>query len=176
MSFEAGAGGFRVALLREMPEGLDERRVQVDRVGSEDEGEAAYALVHRAGGAPTLLVVGSHRPSFGCGVHLAVDTGVLFFGCGESVCAYDMATGRKLHHDVTPFGFHSWNRHGDVLVMSGELEVAVYSLDGNRLWAATVEPPWDYGVNGERMYTVVLGHRVEFSLHAGPGELRLVDR
>jgi hypothetical protein len=176
MSFEAGAGGFRVALTTEMPQGLDERRIGVDRLSGDEEGERAFVLVHRADGAPTLLVVSHHKPTFGCGVHLVPETGVLLLGCGESVCAYDMATGNKLHHDITPYAFHSWGRHGDVVVMSAELEVAAYALDGTRLWAATVAPPWDYGVAGERMHTIVMGHRVEFSLREGPRGEPLVAR
>jgi hypothetical protein len=176
MAFEVGAGGFRVTLSSEAPQGLDERRIQVDRPSEDEDREACYVLVHRAGGAPTLLVIGRLRPDFGCGVHLVETTGVLFFGCGESVCAYDMATGRKVHHDITPFAFHSWNRHGDVVIMSGELEVAGFGLDGTKLWRSTVESPWDYTVTGERMNTIVMGHRVEFSLHDGPGDLPLVSR
>ena len=174
--FEVGAGGFRVVMSNDAPHGLDERRVLVDRPSQDEDREARYVLVHKAGGPPTLLVVGRAREGFGCGVHVAPDTGVLFFGCGESVCTYDMPTGRKLHHDITPYAFHSWNRHGDVVVMSGELEVAGFALDGTKLWSAAVESPWDYGVSGANMYTLVMGHKVEFSLLDGPGDRALVDR
>lgn len=174
--FEVGAGGFRVTLSEDAPVGLDERRVSVDRPSEDEDRRPVHALVHRAGGAPTLLVIGRLREGFGCGVHLVEDTGVLFFGCGESICAYDMATGKKLHHDITPYAFHSWNRHGDVVIMSGELEVAAYALDGTKLWSSVVESPWDYGVTGGKMYTLVMGHRVEFPLRDGPGALDLVNR
>ena len=174
--FEVGAGGFRVMLSSERPQGLDERRIVVDRPSSDSDFEERYVLVHRLGGAPTLLVIGHVRDGYGCGVHLAPETGVLFFGCGESVCAYDMPSGTKLHQDITPYSFHSWNRHGDVVVMSGELEVAGYALDGTKLWSGAVESPWDYGVTGDKMYTLVMGHRVEFSLRDGPGGGSLVDR
>jgi hypothetical protein len=174
--FEFGAGGFRVALSDKAPQGLDERRVMVDRPSSDEDLEARYVLVHRAGGAPTLLVIGRVRAGFDCGVHVVPDTGLMFFGCGESICVYDMATGRKLHHDITPYAFHSWNRHGGIVLMSGELEVAGYSLDGSKLWAAPVESPWDYGVSGANMYTLVMGHRVEFPLVEGPGDRPLVER
>jgi hypothetical protein len=175
--FEVGAARFRVVLSMEAPEGLDERRIHVDRPSAEDEdGEERYVLVHRAGGAPTLLVIGHVREGYGCGVHIVGETGVMFYGCGESVCAYDIATGTKLHHDITPHAFHSWNRHDDVVIMSGELEVAAYALDGTKLWSATVESPWDFGVTGEKMYTLVMGHRVEFPLREGPGDTPLVNR
>ena len=175
--FEVGAGGFRVVMSSDAPHGLDERRISVDRPAAEDEDRApVYVLVHRAGGAPTLMIVGRLREGYGCGVHIVPDTGVLFFGGGESVCAYDMASGTKLHQDITPYAFHSWNRHGDVILMSGELEVAAFALDGTKLWSATVESPWDYGVSGANMYTLVMGHKVEFPLRDGPGEKKLVDR
>ena len=176
MAFEVGAGGFRVVMSASPPHGLDERRVVVDRPSGSEEWEPCHVLVYRAGGAPTLLVIGRLRPEYGCGVHLVEQTGVMFFGCGESVCVYDMATGQKLHHDITPYVFHSWNRHGDTVVMSGELEVAGYALDGTKRWSSTVESPWDYTVTGERMHTIVMGHRVEFSLHNGPGGTPLVAR
>jgi hypothetical protein len=174
MGFEVGAGAFRVTLSNEAPQGLDERRVQVDRQSTDEEWEARYVLVHRAGGAPTLLVIGRVRPEYGCGVHLVEGTGVMFVGCGESVCAYDMATGKKLHHDITPYAFHSWNRHGDIVIMSGELEVAGFTLDGVKVWSSVVESPWDYTVAGDKMSTIVMGHRVEFSLREGPGTIPLV--
>jgi len=175
--FEVGAGGFRVVLSADAPHGLDERRVTVDRVASEDDDrEPRYVLVHRKGGAPTLLVVGRVREGYGCGVHIVEETGVLFFGCGESICAYDIASGTKLHQDITPYAFHSWSRHGDVVVMSGELEVAGYALDGTKLWLGAVESPWDFGVSGDKMYTLVMGHRVEFPLREGPGNVPLVQR
>jgi hypothetical protein len=177
MGFEVGAGGFRLLLSEEAPHGLDERRVAVDRPSTDEDRKPVYVLVHRAGGAPTLLVIGRSREGFGCGVHIAQNTGVLFFGCGESICTYDMATGTKLHHDITPFAFHSWNRHGDVIIMSGELEIAGFDADGTKLWSGAVESPWDYGVHGEdMMYTLVMGHRVEFPLRAGPGDRLLVNR
>lgn len=174
--FEVGAGGFRVLLSAEQPHGLDERRVVVHRATADDDREARYVLVHRPGGAPTMLVIGHVREGYGCGVHLVGDTGVMFFGCGEAVCAYDMASGTKIHQDITPYAFHSWNRHGEVVVMSGELEVAGYALDGTKLWSGAVESPWDYGVAGEKMYTLVMGHRVEFPLREGPRDLPLIAR
>jgi hypothetical protein len=60
--------------------------------------------------------------------------------------------------------------------MSGELEIAAFALDGTQLWRAAVESPWDYGVTGENMYTLVMGHKVEFPLKNGPGDRALVDR
>lgn len=174
--FEVGAGGFRVLLSTERPRGLDERRIAVDWPSRDEDREPRYVLVHRPGGAPTLLVIGQVREGYGCGVHLVGETGVLFFGCGESVCAYDMASGANVHRDITPYAFHSWNRHGEVVVMSGELEVAGFALDGTKLWSAAVESPWDYGVTGDKMYTLVMGHRVEFPLRDGPGDQPLVDR
>lgn len=174
--FEVGAGAFRVTLSEEPPPGLDERRVSVDRPSVDEDRPPRYVLVQRASGAPTLLVIGRARPGFPCGVHLTQPTGVLFFGCGESICTYDMATGTKLHQDITAYAFHSWSRHEDIVVMSGELEVAGFSLEGVKLWAAAVESPWDYTVTGDRIVTIVMGHRVEFGLREGPGDARLVQR
>ncbi|WP_198104516.1 hypothetical protein, partial [Clostridioides difficile] len=88
--------------------------------------------------------------------------------CAESLAIYDLEKVECTHLDLTPYAFTSWSRHEDIVVMSGELEIAAYDLRGQRLWAATIEPPWDYGVQGDSMFTIAMGHKTEFPLREGP--------
>ncbi len=168
MRAEFGAGAWRVNIGDEPHQGLDESRVVVDRLGDDDSREPVFVLVSAAARAPSLLVVGRVRASFSPGVHLVPETSTLFVGCSESLAVYDLEKSERTHLDLTPYAFTSWNRHGDIIVMSGELEVAGYDLRGQRLWAATIEPPWDYGVQGDAMFTIAMGHKTEFSLREGP--------
>ena len=168
MRVEVGAGSWQVIIGDEPPPGLDESRVTVDHVGDDDARDPFFVLVSAAARPPSLLVVGRVRESFPPGVHLVPETSTLFVGCAESLAVYDLEKAERTHLDVTPYAFTSWNRHGDVVVMSGELEIAAYDLRGQRLWAATIEPPWDYGVQGDAMFTIAMGHKTEFPLREGP--------
>lgn len=176
MRVELGAGAWQVIISDEPHAGLDESRIAVDRLGDDDERQEVRILVSPAGRPPRLLVVGRVRASFAPGVHLVPETGTLFVGCAESLAVYDLEKAERTHLDLTPYAFVSWSRHDDVIVMCGELEVAAYDLTGKRLWAATIEPPWDFGVNGDTMFTIVMGHKTEFSLREGPKENLLVSR
>jgi hypothetical protein len=175
MRVEVGAGLWGVIISDEMPPGLDERRVTIDRL-SESDDMKMFALVSRSGSAPSLLVVGTHSRSFSPGLHVIPETETLLVGCGEVIAAYDMPTSKCTYRDITPGGFLSWNRHDDVVVMGGELEVAGYNLSGERMWSASIEPPWDYGVSGTTMFTIVMGHRTEFPLREGPKDSLVVSR
>jgi hypothetical protein len=168
MQVELGAGAWRVVIGDEPPAGLDESRVVVDRIGDDEARDPVYVLVSAAARPPSLLVVGRMRASFLPGVHLVPETSTLFVGCAESLAVYDLEKAERAHLDLTPYAFTSFNRHGDVVVMSGELEIAAYDLRGQRLWAATIEPPWDYGVQGDTMFTIAMGHKTEFPLREGP--------
>lgn len=176
MRVELGAGAWQVVIGDEPPRGLDETRVVVDRLGEDEERPLFHALVSAAGRPPNLLVIGRVRKSYSPGVHLVPETNTLFFGCAESLAIYDLTKSERTHLDVTPYAFNSWSRHDDVILMCGELEVAAYDLTGKRLWGATVEPPWDFGVTADTMFTIVMGHKTEFSLRDGPKDNPLVSR
>ena len=62
----------------------------------------------------------------------------------------------------------AWKRHGEVVLMSAELELAAWDLQGNKLWSAFVEPPWTYEVHGTRVALEVMGQRSDFNVTAGP--------
>jgi hypothetical protein len=52
--------------------------------------------------------------------------------------------------------------------MSAELELAVWSLQGERCWATFVEPPWTYSVRNETIELDVIGTKSSFPLAIGP--------
>lgn len=176
MRVEFGAGPWCVVITPEKPKGLDESRLVVDRLGEDEERPQFSCVVSRAGGAPSLLVMGRYRDGFSPGVHVIPETDTLLVGTAESVAAYDLPTGQRRHLDMTPYSFVSWKRHGELVVMCGEVEVAAYDLQGKRVWAAPIEPPWDYGVSGETMFTIVMGHKTEFPLASGPTGDLVVSR
>jgi hypothetical protein len=167
MDFSLGAGAWIVRVSAAMPRGLDARRVVVDTIGDDASRPAFFALVARAASAPSLLVVGRFRPDYPPGLHIVAETNTLLVGCGESLAAYDLTAAARTHLDVTPYSFRAWARHNDVVIMCGELEVAGYDLSGRRLWAATIDPPWNYGVDDATMFTIAAGHRTEFPLRSG---------
>ena len=76
---------------------------------------------------------------------------------------------RRLWEDDAEVGFLDWQRHADVVVMSAELELAAWSLDGKKLWTTFVEPPWTYTVTAGQVELDVMGNRSRFDLRRGPG-------
>jgi len=89
-------------------------------------------------------------------------------GAGERVVAYDLATPRRLWVDGADTGFLGWAQHGDVVVMSAELELAAWTTRGEKLWSTFVEPPWDYTVVGDTIRLDVMGNERSFLLRGGP--------
>ena len=51
--------------------------------------------------------------------------------------------------------------------MSGELDFVAYSLTGERLWEAYVEPPWYYTISGDRLEPDVMGRKSTLFLRTG---------
>jgi hypothetical protein len=75
---------------------------------------------------------------------------------------------QQMSEDRAWSGFWHWKRHGDIIVMSAELEMAAWSLDGAKLWSTFVEPPWSYEVEGDRVELEVMGAVSSFGLREGP--------
>ena len=65
-------------------------------------------------------------------------------------------------------GFWAWDRFGDFVVMSAELELAAYSIDARRLWTTKVEPPWTYSVQDGNIHLDVMGKKSSFPIATGP--------
>lgn len=139
------------------------------------EGTALVISVQRASDEwPCLVVSQRFSPSpesgFDPAAHLVPETDVLFIGAGTCLLAYDLRSPRRLWEDVTFFGFWGWKRHGDVIIMLAELELAAWTLDGRKLWSVDVEPVWSYEVRNGLIYLDVEGRESVFSLHFGPAQ------
>lgn len=52
--------------------------------------------------------------------------------------------------------------------MSGELELAGWTIGGEKLWSTFAEPPWSYQVDGGRVHLDVMGKYTAFDIHTGP--------
>lgn len=145
----------------------------VDRETASEEGTPLVLTVTGADDGKALLhLERRYLPGRDSGFHpgaaLVEETDLLFVGAGEWLAAYALDPPRKLWEDRTWMGFGSWKRHGDVVLMSGELELAAWDLHGNKLWARFVEPPWDYTVEAGTVQLDVMGEKTAFPLREGP--------
>jgi len=137
------------------------------------EGTALVISVERSADQwPDLLISQRFDPGpeagFYPGAFLVPDTHVLFVGAGTRLLAYDLRAVQRLWEDAADTGFWGWKRHNDVIVMSAELELAAWTLDGRKLWSTFVEPPWTYEVQGTGIHLDVMGKKSIFDLQKGP--------
>jgi hypothetical protein len=58
--------------------------------------------------------------------------------------------------------------NGAGIKMSAELELAVWDIQGKKLWSTFVEPPWTYSLKDHTIEIEVMGARASFPLHEGP--------
>jgi hypothetical protein len=93
------------------------------------------------------------------GVLLVPETGLLFIGAGERLVAYDLHSPRRLWEDQADMGFHTWQRHGDWVLMASELDFAAWDIRGVKRWSRCVEPPWSYRVEDDTVHLDVMGPR-----------------
>jgi len=136
------------------------------------DGDFCYLLAGRSFDHPALALAQRHDPTeaagFYPGVLVVPETDVLFVGAGERLLAYDLAQPARLWEDVADVGFCRWARHGEVVIMSAELELAAWNLEGTKLWTTFVEPPWSYEVTDDVLQLDIMGVKSEFSPHRGP--------
>ena len=120
---------------------------------------------------PFLTVTQRFSPA-GCGFEpgaiVVPETNSLFIGAGTRVLAYDLLTINRIWEDMADTGFWGWARHGNTIVMSAELELAAWDLNGKKLWTTFVEPPWSYDITDNAVNLDVMGTKSSFDLIAGP--------
>ena len=142
-------------------------------VQSRDHGSISAVIVTSGNGAPSLVVAQHHSPDgpgFPLGLVIIPETNLMLIGAGERLLAYDLEHPRQLWEDQAEMGFWGFQRYGDVIVMSAELELAAWTLQGRKLWTTFVEPPWTYEVQQGVIQVDVMGVLRRFDLHAGPAE------
>jgi hypothetical protein len=125
---------------------------------------------HSSRNWPDLVVALHFDPGAGFhpGMLLVPERHLLFVGAGTSLLAYKLSPVQRLWEDVADYGFWGWRRHGDIVLMSAELELAAWDIDGRKLWSMFVEPPWHYEVHGDRVELEVMGKKSSFVAAIGP--------
>ena len=97
-------------------------------------GDWCFVGVSRDDEMPFLAITMRYAPSqagFSPGILLVPETNTLFIGAGERVLGYNLQAVRRVVYDKVDAGFWGWKLHGDVVVMSAELEIAAWSSDGS---------------------------------------------
>jgi hypothetical protein len=159
-----------------LPDLFDEyvKRAKVaDRIDlGNSRGTSSFLAVGRPNQWPFLVIAQRCIPgedaTFHPGALLVPETNILFVGGGERLLAYHLAAPCRLWTDTANTGFWGWDRCGDVVLMSAELEFAAWDTHGRKLWTTFVEPPWSYGTNEGKILLEVMGNRSTFDLSAGP--------
>jgi len=141
-------------------------------VGSAEGTTLFFAATSSSRNWPDLVVALRFDPGPGSGFHpgilLVPERDLLFVGAGTSLLAYKLSPVRRLWDDVAACGFWGWRRHGEIVLMSAELELAAWDIDGRKLWSTFVEPPWSYEVHGDRVALDVMGRKSNFVAAVGP--------
>lgn len=113
---------------------------------------------------PSLVVEQRYSPGpaagFGAGLLYVPETDILLLGAGERLLAYHLREPSRLWEDHTECGFWRWSRHAGRVLMSAELELVAWSLEGARVWTMNVEPPWSFAVEAGTVTVDVMG-RIE---------------
>lgn len=140
---------------------------------SSSEGNVLFVGVTEVGSNwPCMIVSQRFEPGldsgFYPGICLIPETHRLFIGAGTRLLAYDLRNQCRLWEDSAGYGFWGWKRHGDIILMSAELEMGAWDVDGKKLWSTFVEPPWTYTVEGEHVKLDVMGRKSEFPVKTGP--------
>jgi hypothetical protein len=105
---------------------------------------------------------------FAPGILIVPETGITFFGAGTTLLAYQLGSApHRLWEDSADVGFWSWRRHGATVVMSAEIELAAWDINGSKLWSRFVEPPWTYEVAAGQVTLDIMGDVRHFSLREG---------
>ena len=144
----------------------------VEEIGLEEtEGDIWFIAVADDSNLPFLVVIQRFSPAEPCfspGILLIPETKLLLIGAGERLLAYDLAKPARLWEDKADTGFWRWKRHENMVVMSAELELAAWDLEGRKKWSTFVEPPWSYTVADGEVSLEVMGRRSKFPLRGGP--------
>ena len=151
-----------------------EHAVLADEIDLSGPGAACFVAARTGTAAwPGLVVAQRFSPGpdagFAPGALVIPETDLLLVGAGERLLAYDLARPRRLWTDRADTGFWSWQRHGDTVLMSAELELAAWDIRGGKLWSTFVEPPWNYSVEGDTLFLDVMGAISSFPVVRGPG-------
>ena len=131
-------------------------------------GKQCCLAVRRQESWPFLVVAQRYQPEiFDPSAIIIPETNLLFIGAGVRILAYKLDQPQRLWEDEADTGFWSWARHGNYVIMSAELELAVWDVEGRKQWSTFVEPPWDYSVKDGVIYLEVMGKKSNLLLETG---------
>jgi hypothetical protein len=134
-------------------------------------GSLCYLAVARGFEYPTLIVAQRYSPGpqsgFYPGVLYIPETDLLLLGAGERILAYTLDPARKLWQYNLVSGFQHWERWQDRIIMASENELAVFDIHGLKRWDFTVEPPWNYTLEGDTLHVYMNGKQT--ALHCERG-------
>jgi len=145
----------------------------VEILGSyEAEGAVCFVSLSKDSDWPFLVVVQKYSPEpesgFDPGVMFIPETHFVFIGAGKRLLAYTWDPPEKVWEEHVMGGFWGWRRYQQFVIMSSEIELAVWDIHGRKYWSSHVEPPWYYTVDGDTMNLDVMGKKTSFSLQHGP--------
>lgn len=144
-------------------------------LSSPDDTVCFFAIGEQHADWPALVVAQGYAPAY-CffpGILVVPETHTVFIGARERLLAYTLQPEpRRLWTDKADMGFWSWSRHGDVVLMSAELELAAWTTAGDKLWTTFVEPPWGFDVKDGRVLLDVMGVTSSFPIETGPERKR----
>lgn len=139
--------------------------------GKAQEEPFCYLSVAKEVDAPFLIVVQRYLPGpesgFYPGILLIPETNVLFIGAGERLLIYKLDSPKKLWEEEIEIGFWGWARYQQFVIMSAEIELAVWDIHGKKLWSTFVEPPWNYTIDRDVLHLDVMGKTSAISLRSG---------
>lgn len=132
---------------------LAERAALYDRFDTPSPGDETcfFAVTRRGDRWPLLVVTQRYAPAgygFYPGALVVPETHRLFLGAGRRLLGYDLSRPARMWEDEADCGFWSWSRYGGVVLMMAELELAAWTVEGQKLWSRFADPPWEYRVEG----------------------------
>ncbi|UFZ04593.1 hypothetical protein LQG66_36345 [Bradyrhizobium ontarionense] len=102
------------------------------------------------------------------GILVIPDRDIVLIGAGTTLLAYKLLPLQRLWEDTADCGFWCWRQHGELVLMSAELELAAWHVDGRKLWSTFVEPPWEYEIAEGDVLLDVMGRKSRFNAAVGP--------
>jgi len=175
-TFSVGASAYTISGTVGRPAAYEEMiqraKLHDDRGLNSVEGTPLVVSVSESVNWPALVISLRFDPGpeagFSPGALIVPETRTLFLGAGSQILAYDLSAPKRLWEDEADTGFWCWCRHDDFVLMSAELELAAWDLQGTKQWSTFVEPPWSYEVRGGRVHLDIMGKKSAFPIVDGP--------
>lgn len=177
-----GRGGWRLKIERQLETRLEPpSRVDIrPELGQlvdllpddpEHDGHLRVTVAAPDDGWPSLVVTLGYFASggFGADALLVPETARVLVGGGNRMICYHREAGRwwRERERVVEVGFWGLARHGEMILMEAELELAAWTSSGVHRWSAFVEPPWGYEVDGGIVRLDVMGKQSTLDLRTG---------